>query len=225
MSVPPDLQPPEPRGRGQRVLGAKGEATRQRLMAAAEEIFGTRGYHAASISDITRRAGVAQGTFYLYFDSKLEIFRALVQEISHNLRRATTAAIAGVTDRREAEMRGFQVFFAFLQQHRNIYKVVRECEFVDEELFRWYYQRMAEGYRRRLAEAQERGQVRPLDPETLAWCFMGVAHMLGIRYVLWDEPGAVDRVFPDVMAFLAHGFAPAPRDPGHEFMEQRGKDA
>lgn len=76
-------------------------------MAAAEELLGTKGFHAASISDITRRAEVAQGTFYLYFDSKLEVF-----------------------------------------------KVVREAEFVDEELFRWYYQRMADGYRRRLAEAQ-----------------------------------------------------------------------
>lgn len=204
------------RGRGQRELGAKGEATRQRLMEAAEEIFGTRGYHLTSITDITRRAGVAQGTFYLYFDSKLEIFRALVRDISHRLRRQTTEAIAGASDRREAERRGLQTFFQFLQQHRHLYRLVREAEFVDEELSRWYYQHMAEGYSRRLAEAQALGQVRQMDPEALAWCIMGAAHMLGIRYVLWDEPEAIDRIFPDVMGFLANGFAPGPPGPGRE---------
>lgn len=200
----------EVRGRGRRQLGAKGEATRQRLVEAAEEIFGTRGYHSTSVVDITQRAGVAQGTFYLYFESKLELFQVLVKEISRQLRRATSEAIAGVADRREAERRGIYAFFSFLKTHRKIYKVIREAEFVDEELFRWYYQRMADGYKRRLQEAQEQNQVRgDIDPEALAWSIMGVAHMLGLRYVLWDEDGsAIDRVFDDVMRFLTHGIGP-----------------
>lgn len=198
-------------GRGQRPLGAKGEATRQRLLAAAEELFGTKGYHATSITDITRQAGVAQGTFYLYFDSKLDIFRAVVRNISQELRRTTTAAIAGARDRREAERLGLAAFLNFIKERRNIYKVVREAEFVDEELFRWYYRSIAEGYRRRLAEAQAAGQIRPLDPEALAWCLMGVAHMVGLRYVLWEPDGdAVDQVFAHVVEFLNRGFQPDP---------------
>lgn len=197
-----------PNGRNQRTLGAKGEATRLRLLAVAEELFGTLGYHQTSISDITRQAKVAQGTFYLYFESKLHIFQVVVREISHELRRVTTAAITGIADRREAERQGIAAFFRFLQERRNIYKVVREAEFVDEELFRWYYGRMAEGYTRRLQVAQNEGQLRPLDPEALAWCLMGVTHMLGLRYVLWDANSSIDPIFDQVMAFLNHGFAP-----------------
>jgi AcrR family transcriptional regulator len=197
-------------GRDRRPLGARGEATRRRLMDAAEEVFGTRGYHAASVTDITQKAGVAQGTFYLYFDSKLELFQALVREISTALRRATTEAIRNAADRRDAEQRGFRAFFEYLRGHRHVYKVVREAEFVDEALFRWYYQRIAEGYVWRLNDARERGQLRAdLDTETLAWSMMGVAHMLGLRYVLWEqEPVDLDRVVDEAMKFLAGGFKP-----------------
>jgi len=44
---------------------ARGEATRRKLLAAAEIEFGARGFHAASVSSITTRADVGQGTFYL----------------------------------------------------------------------------------------------------------------------------------------------------------------
>lgn len=203
-------QTDEVKGRGQRTLGAKGEATRQRIMEAAEEVFGTRGFHESSITDITQKAGVAQGTFYLYFESKLELFREVVREISKQLRRATTAAIAGISDRREAEREGLKAFFAFLQAHRRIYKVVREAEFVDEELFRWYYQRMAEGYTRRLHTAQSLGQINAeLEAEALAWSIMGIAHMLGIRYVLWEEDQErIEAVLAEVMRFMNRGFEP-----------------
>jgi hypothetical protein len=50
----------------------RGEQTRRRLLEAAEEVFGELGFRRASIAEIVRRAGVAQGTFYLYFDSKEE---------------------------------------------------------------------------------------------------------------------------------------------------------
>ncbi len=42
---------------------ARGEATRQRLLDAAERLFGTRGFHDTSIVEITREAGVGHGTF------------------------------------------------------------------------------------------------------------------------------------------------------------------
>ncbi|WP_459997644.1 TetR/AcrR family transcriptional regulator [Paradesulfitobacterium aromaticivorans] len=62
---------------------SRGEATRQKLLAAAEEIFGTKGYFRTSVVDITIKAGVAQGTFYVYFPGKKDIFEELVKELSH----------------------------------------------------------------------------------------------------------------------------------------------
>ena len=48
---------------------ARGARTRAKILKAAEDTFGTLGYHRAGVTDITRAAGVAQGTFYTYFTS------------------------------------------------------------------------------------------------------------------------------------------------------------
>ena len=66
---------------------AKGRATRRALLDAAEAVFGEYSYDRASISEITRRAGVAQGTFYLYFPDKKAAFVELVHVLNHDLRR------------------------------------------------------------------------------------------------------------------------------------------
>ena len=56
----------------------RGRRTLRKLLDAAATEFADKGFHEASISGITRRAGVALGTFYTYYDSKDAIFRALV---------------------------------------------------------------------------------------------------------------------------------------------------
>jgi AcrR family transcriptional regulator len=176
----------------ERNLGAKGEATRRRLMEAAEEIFGTKGFYHTSIGDITSRAGVAQGTFYLYFAGKVEIFKELVYHLSHELRAATEAAAQAAPNRIEAERLGIEAFYRFVDQHRNLYRIIRQAEFVDEELYRWYYERLAKGYTSRLRQAMERGEIRSVDPELLAWCLMAVSDYTGQRYVLWQDGNRAD---------------------------------
>ena len=71
---------------------ARGMQTRRKIIEAAEEIFAELGYTEASISRITVRAGVGQGTFYLYFDSKLELFNELVDDLNHRVRQAMSEA-------------------------------------------------------------------------------------------------------------------------------------
>ena len=58
----------------------KEQPSREKLSLAAIAVFGERGYHAARVSDIVGRAGVAQGTFYLHFESKEAIFLALIDD-------------------------------------------------------------------------------------------------------------------------------------------------
>ena len=62
-----------------RPLSKRGLDTRRRLLDAAEAVFGELGYHDASVVRVAQDAGVAAGTFYLYFDSKKAIFDADVR--------------------------------------------------------------------------------------------------------------------------------------------------
>ena len=184
---------------------ARGQRTRQKILTAAEEVFGARGYEAASIVDITRSAGVAQGTFYLYFPSKKAVFAELVDELGAMLRRTLAAAVVELDDRLDVERAGLQAFLVFVQQHKNLYRIVRQAEFVDEELYRAYYRRLAKGYEEGLARAMKAGQVRKLDPEAVAYALMGIFDFLGMRWVLWEGKLPPKRVLDDVFAMVREG--------------------
>ncbi|HEX8997095.1 MAG TPA: TetR/AcrR family transcriptional regulator [Ktedonobacterales bacterium] len=192
---------------------ARGEATRRRLLDAAEEVFGELGYYEASVAEITRRAGVAQGTFYIYFHSKRETFVELVEDIGERLRTATSAAIQDTTDRVEAERRGFEAFFRFVYAHRRIYRIVEEAERVAPEAAHEYYRRISLGYERGLSAAMQAGQIHSGNVEGLAYALMGIGHFLALRWLIWPSEADADQaaaeipepVFQTVMDFIARG--------------------
>jgi len=178
-------------------------ATRQRLLDAAERVFGANGYHDASIAEITRVAGVGLGTFYEYFDSKESIFKELVRYMSHELRRRIAERVAAYPSRVEKERVGFQTFFEFVLDHRDLYWIVLQSQFVDEQTYKWYYQRLAEGYRRGLQDAQARGEVTVRDLDTLAYALLGMGSMLGMRWVLWENRLPPDEVIETLGQLVA----------------------
>lgn len=185
----------------------RGQQTRQRILQAAEELFGEKGYERTGIVDICQRAGVAQGTFYIYFNDKKAAFVELVKELSHSLRREIAEAIKGISDRIEVEKVGFRTFFAFVMKHRNLYRIIRQAEFVDEDVFHWYYRRWVEGYARGLAKAIKEKQIRRLDSECLAYCLMGIGDFLGMRWVLWEGKVPPQQIFKDIMTFIQYGLS------------------
>ena len=189
----------------------RGQKTRQKLLRAAETIFGEKGYERASIADITRKSGVALGTFYVYFPDKKSLYVELVDEMGSRLRRLIAESVAGLTDRLEVERVGFRTFFEFASKHRTLYRIVRQAEFVDEAAYRRYYDRLTEGYVRGLSKAMDAGQVRRMDPEALASCLMGIADFLGMRFVLWKNDRELEAVLDTVMSLLAHGMDPEPK--------------
>jgi AcrR family transcriptional regulator len=193
-----------------RPLTKRGEATRRRLLEAAEHVFADQGYHEASIVKITERAGIGLGTFYLYFDSKQTIFESLVVDLNQRVRHSMAEAMAGASSRLQAERAGFAGFFRFTAQHPALYRVVREAEFVSPDMLRLHYTRIVEGYEAGLRQAQREGEIdRALDPEIAAWALMGMGELIGMRYLLWDRaadgsgPATLpDEVFEALMHFI-----------------------
>src|SRR4051812_26185580 len=109
----------------------RGQKTRQQLLDAAERVFGTKGFEEASIAELTRRAGVALGTFYVYFPDKKSIFVELVDALGSRLRHHLAESTAGLTDRMQVERTSLAAFFEFADEHRQLYRIVRQAEFVD----------------------------------------------------------------------------------------------
>ncbi len=192
----------------------RGRQSRQRILDAAEKVLGEKGYFPASITDITREAGVAQGTFYVYFESKREVFIEVLESLAHLIRKAARAALDKGRNRTEEEELGFRAFFALVGGHPYLYRIVRQAEFVDPEAFRAYYARIVPGYMGRLQAAMDKGEVRRIDPETLVYCLLGVGDLVGMRWPYWTRKPIPPEVFEAMMQFVLHGMDP--RDERHE---------
>jgi AcrR family transcriptional regulator len=169
-----------------KALTARGERTRQKLLEAAEQVFAELGYHAASIVKITEAAGVGQGTFYLYFASKKEIFDELVLDLNSRVRHAMSEAAEKGTTRAERELLGFAGFFRFTAEHPALYRIIRQAEFVSPETLHVHYERLMRPYAAGLERAMGDGEIAEGDAEVLAWSLMGIGELVGMRWILWN---------------------------------------
>ena len=193
-----------PTGVDGRALGSRGARTRDRLLKAAEAVFAEHGYHDASIVKITELAGVAMGTFYLYFKGKKEIFDELLRDLNRRVRKAMSEASSQGENRLEQELLGFQAFFRFTAAHPALYRIIRQAEFVSPEMLRYHYEKLSDGYIEGLRAAAERGEVGEIDPEVSAWALMAAGELIGMRWILWDERGEVPaRVLEELERIIA----------------------
>ncbi|KTF68059.1 TetR family transcriptional regulator [Sphingomonas sp. WG] len=194
----------------------RGRRTLRSILDAAAAEFGEKGFHEGSISGITRRAGVALGSFYTYFDSKDAVFRALVRDMSDQVREHVAPALRGARDQIDAERAALQAFIGFARTHKEIYRIIDEAEFVDPASFRHHYASTADRIAARLRAGAERGELRDDVSEIHAWAIMGMNVFLGLRYSVWDDDTPPEAIADVVAQLLARGIgAPtsSPTDP------------
>ena len=185
----------------------RGIATQNKLLAAAEKEFGEKGYHEAAISGITQTAGVALGTFYVYFDSKEEIFRALVEHMGHLTRDWISSRIESADNRLEAEKLGIKAFLDFVREHKNLYQIISEAQFVAEDAYRNYYESFAQAYERNLVMAGEKSEITPGDYATWVWGLIGMNVFLGMRFGAWDASRPSEEIADAIGEMLSRGIA------------------
>lgn len=186
---------------------ARGLRTKRKLLDAAALEFGEKGFHEASITAITQRAGTALGSFYTYFDSKDELFSALVRELSNMVKERAAIALAPEQSAIDAERSVLQTFLEFARDHQEIYRIIDEAEFIDPQSYRDHYERAAQRIEERLADGAKAGELRPDIGEIEAWAIMGMNVFLGLRYGIWSKEKSATEIANIANGILAKGIA------------------
>ena len=189
---------------------ARGERTLRKILDAARDEFGQRGFAETSIVGITQRAGVALGTFYTYFDSKEALFQALVRDMSAQVRDAVGPVLGEGTDALDGERRALEAFLRFARDHRDIYRIIDESEFVEPNVYREHYETTATRIAARLKVARGKSEISAdfTDGEldVVAWGMMGANVFLGLRFAVWE--GADEASVAEAMSRVwRRGFA------------------
>jgi len=173
---------------------ARGERTLRKILDAARDEFGERGFGDTSIVGITQRAGVALGTFYTYFDSKEAVFGAVVRDMSAQVRDHVAPAFQGATDALDGERRALESFLKFAREHRGVYRIIDEAEFVEPNAYHDHYEttalRIAARFKAARAKGEIAGDLTDRDLEIIAWAVMGANVFLGLKFAVWSSADA-----------------------------------
>ena len=198
-----------------RTLLAPDERRRQ-LLEAATWVFARKGYRNAQISDVIARAGVARGTFYLYFKSKEQIFLAIVEDFHDQIKTALTDRDAGAAvghstaSPRAMLTASARRWIEFFAAHRDTTTVVlREASSIDprfEQGFEDLRGSAAAFFAARLKRLQDAGLAnRSIEPEFFARLQLGMFDELLNRYVLRESTVDVDALAGQLAEFEWNG--------------------
>lgn len=185
-----------------------GQKTFDRILDTAHKVFSKQGYQGTSINEIIEKAGIATGTFYLYFDDKFALYSYLLTQYRHLIRKAISEGIKDATTRYEKERLGIRAFLKFAWKDRLAYRIIWESLFVDNELFKEYYMTFSKDYVRQLSNAVSQGEVRKdIDLETLSYILMGISNFVGLQILFKNKltDDELDRITDNVMKILQDG--------------------
>ncbi|MCU1448626.1 MAG: regulatory protein TetR [Acidimicrobiales bacterium] len=180
-------------------------STRDRILAAAAEVFAERGYEGAAVSDIARRAGFTTGAIYGRFRDKAELLLEVVRGVLESQQEAAVVAAQGANGG-DLSTRFAELVGEFVDADRSASRaLVLEAHVAARrddtvgELLRTFQSERLEALREFVVDAQARGEVADgLDPTTVATLFLAIP--LGV--VLLDAAG-VDLPGADTWAEVA----------------------
>ena len=191
-------------------------------MAAAKEVFACKGFHATTIADIAKRAGLAYGSVYWYFDSKDELFHALMAAEESALRNHVAAALAalGVAAEnfgQEAPLRvliksSVRATLEFFESDKATVKLLLRDPYALGERFEKHlggiHERFIDDIETFIVAAQERGEVVAAPPRMVAYTLAALVGQLAHRRLSTDDDVTAAQVADFVVALVLDGLRP-----------------
>lgn len=180
--------------------------TRDRLLEAGVRVFTRLGLEAATVRDIVKESGLAQGSFYNHFRTKEEVFDAVVEPLITQVRESVAKAHARAEGAEAFLREGFRAYLSVLAGHPGALPLIER----NLGRFRAHMEEstsllgLVADLRAQLERRQREGQLRRLDAAWTAWSMVGAS----VEVVLQAErAGGLD---PEAVAgFLVSLFLPA----------------
>lgn len=184
-----------------------GKATFQLIVDTTINLFYKQGYFNTTITDITNEAGIAAGTFYLYFPNKLALYKYILMEFQHDIRRQIAEKVSKVDGRFEKEKEGIKTFIHYALKNPHAYNVIWESLYIDKKLFIDYYDGFARRYEKGLKQSIIDDEMYDVDTELVSYILMGISNFIGLKVLLnlGHNNDDVDQIVDKVMSIIKTG--------------------
>lgn len=214
----PSLAPPALLRRAPATV--RGARTRAALVAAARKVFERDGYLDAKLSDITKAAGCATGSFYTYFASKEEIFAAVLEEAQRDMMHPGMGRVADTDDPHAVLEASNRAYLEAYRRNARLMGLLEQVAQVDPE-FRKFRKRRADAFIERnargIAELQARGLADPhVDPMLASRALSGMVSRLAYSVFALGDDDDEPADFEALVSTLTRLWANALRFPEHQ---------
>jgi AcrR family transcriptional regulator len=211
-AVPGRVAPPKDAARTAKRSPALRDERRAQLVTAARDVFGQKGYHAATVDDITRAAGVAKGTFYLYFAEKREVYYELVRsflqhvkDIGASIAREVDTAGAFFARSEQAALELVRVFMEHQKLARLTYRESMSLDPELERLLRDFYRELARVEADNIRVGIELGLFRAVDPMICAYAHIGMVERVALALLHEPSPPEPKHVVRELLLIAFEG--------------------
>jgi AcrR family transcriptional regulator len=186
---------------------------RAQILKSATDVFAAKGFHQTRISDVIAAAGIARGTFYLYFKSKGELFLGLLKELLLRLRSSVvgvdTSPDAAPLDKQLVDAVG-RILQTAVDDRALATIVVREAVSLDaeaREILNNFYINVRQFIGESISNGQRLGMIRELDENIAASCVLGLVKQVIEDLVMSDfaKPLDVQQVAEVIVEFGLKG--------------------
>lgn len=191
-----------------RALPLDPDVRRAQLLAAARVVFAREGYHATSVADLIKEAGVARGTFYNYFESKRAAFQAVLDDLMSRL----NAAVSPVHPKGDipAQLRlNLEMLVGVLSEEEDVTRLLfADAVGLDEEgdaALRTFYGQGTERLARALRTGQNLGMIRAGDTDIMARCLLGMLKEPIFQAWLYNKPYDPVAVVDELLLMVLSG--------------------
>ncbi len=185
----------------------KGQETLERIFKAAEEVFEKNGYYNSSISEITKLAGVATGTFYIYFVDKMSLYRFMLESYGKELIASSSEAYVGCKSLHDIQVATLKAYVNFIVKHKIAYKIILEALYINYDYFKFYYTSFSTQIKMNLDKMKDAGFLNDVNTETAAYALMGIYGFVTMKKIIFDEQSEVSNEFlEDVVKLIEKGF-------------------
>ena len=191
---------------------------RDEILAAAKAVFADRGFHATTIADVARAAGISYGSIYWYFESKDALFHALMDHQEQALRAAIEGTVGAMTavDSVELFRSSVRATFEFFEADRDVVKLLFRDSLVLGDRFDRHLAGIYEGFiadiEKTIAAAQAVGHVVEAPPRMIAFTVAALISQLALRRLSTDDGLPAHVVADFVVTLLLDGLRPRPKN-------------
>ena len=190
------------------------ELRRQTILSGAKRVFSERGYAATTVADVARAAGVSYGTIYWYFESKEELFDALMDAGEASLRTRILAALdeGGPADLEGALRTSVRATFEHFDEDREATRLLFRDSYALGGRFERHLISIYEGFiddlETTIATGQRQGVIREAPPRLVAFALAALIGQLAYRRLTTDDGLTPHDLSEFVVSLVMDGLRP-----------------